>query len=313
MVNWFDVRPLSENLPFGVEIIGLRPQDIGDAQIQDALRQHWIKHGVLVFRNLEGERVHLDLSRVFGPLIGHPIQTQDLTRREIFTVRHDPGDAYIVEVDGEVLSAWLPWHSDLVHVDRINHGGILRPLVLPAQKGETGFIDKIASYDSLPQDLKRKIDDLYVLYQFDRNPVHQKFGRTADVKLIRETSQALEWKTRSFPRVLHPMVCTQAETGRKLLNVSPWFALGIEGMPGAEGDALLHEVMTYAVNPKHAYFHRWRLGEMVLWDNWRVLHSAAGCSPLDQRWFERTTIEGDYGLGRVESRQAIDENMRVEV
>jgi taurine dioxygenase len=305
MSDKFEVRRLSDELPYGVEILGLRPEDISDPGVQDRLRRHWLSDGLLIFRGLEGAEVHLALSRVFGTLLVHPLRT-DPARREIFTVRHDPEDPYIVEIDGKPLAAWLPWHSDLIYVDQINHGGILRPLVLPKQGGQTGFIDKIATYAALPQRLKDKVEGLNVIYQFYRNPEMQVFGRNNDVKVLHETNQAISSKNKSLPRVIHPLVYTQAETGRKVLNVSPWFAVGIEGMPEAQSSALLHEVMVYATDPGLSYWHTWQLGEMVLWDNWRMLHCAVGCPPDDQRWMERTTIAGDYGLGRIEGDQAID-------
>jgi taurine dioxygenase len=91
---------------------------------------------------------------------------------------------------------------------------------------------------------------------------------------------------------------TQAETGRKVINVSPWHAVGIEGMENAEGDALLAEVIDHLIRPELAYFHKWELGDMVLWDNWRMLHCALGVPRGEQRKVRRTTISGDYALGR---------------
>ena len=88
------------------------------------------------------------------------------------------------------------------------------------------------------------------------------------------------------------------KTGRKVLNVSPGFAEGVFEMGGPAGDALLEEVISYCVDPQQAYFHTWQADDMVLWDNWRVLHCAAGVNPDDTRLLERTTIEGDYGRGR---------------
>ena len=110
---------------------------------------------------------------------------------------------------------------------------------------------------------------------------------------------------RCSARSIHPMVYTQEETGRKVLNVSPWFADGIEGMENDEGDALLREVIDYSIRPERAYFHRWELGDMVLWDNWRMLHCATGAPLGMRRHMRRTTIAGDYGLGRKEKREAV--------
>ena len=134
----FEIRPIDKHLPYGVEIIGLRPEHIADHDVQARLRHHWTQDGLLIFRGLDGEKVHLELSRVFGPLLVHPLRT-DPSRQEIFTVQHDPDDPYIVEVDGKRLAAWLPWHSDLIYVDQINHGGILRPLALPSERWRNGL------------------------------------------------------------------------------------------------------------------------------------------------------------------------------
>jgi taurine dioxygenase len=305
MGNAFEVRPIDTSLPFGVEVIGLRADALSDPDVQARLRHHWIQDGLLIFRGLEGEKTHVELSRIFGPLQIHPLRT-DPTRQEIFTVQHDPEDPYIVDVDGTPLAAWLPWHSDLIYVDQINHGGILRPLALPNSAGETGYIDKIAAYNALPQRLKARLEGLDAIYQFDRNPAHQIFGRVGSITVLHETKAAIASKSKTYPRALHPIVYEQVETGRKVLNLSPWFLLGIAGLGQDESDDLLHEVMDYVIDPQLAYWHDWQLGEMVLWDNWRMLHSAAGCAPSEPRWMERTTIAGDYGLGRLEQKMAVE-------
>ena len=93
---------------------------------------------------------------------------------------------------------------------------------------------------------------------------------------------------------------SQPETGRKVLNISPWWADAIEGMENAEGDALLREVIEHCSDPTRAYFHTWSLDDMVLWDNWRMLHCACGTPMGMKRLMRRTTIFGDYALGRKE-------------
>jgi taurine dioxygenase len=90
-----------------------------------------------------------------------------------------------------------------------------------------------------------------------------------------------------------------------VINVSPWFADGILGMENEEGDALLREVISHLVKPERSYFHKWVPGEMVLWDNWRMLHCATGTPPGMKRHMRRTTIFGDYALGRNEEVAAV--------
>jgi taurine dioxygenase len=109
------------------------------------------------------------------------------------------------------------------------------------------------------------------------------------------------------------MVFTQAETGRKVLNVSPWFAVAIEGMENAEGDALLARVIDHCEDDRFAYYHHWQPEEMALWDNWRMLHSAYGVPENETRRLERTTIKGDYQLGRIVRGKAFTEEQRVDI
>jgi taurine dioxygenase len=109
-------------------------------------------------------------------------------------------------------------------------------------------------------------------------------------------------------------VFTQPETGRKVLNLSPWFAQGIEGMENDEGDALLHQLVEHTLDPSTMCIHRWRPTDMVLCDNWRMLHSASGVAPDDVRHLQRTTITGDYALGRIELADGeIVHEMRINV
>lgn len=106
--------------------------------------------------------------------------------------------------------------------------------------------------------------------------------------------------------MVHSMVFVQEQTKRRVLNVSPWFAVGIEGMENAEGDALLEEVAQHIANCPAKYIHEWKLGQRVAWDNWRMLHNAAGCPADQERYMLSTTIDGDYGLGRVEGEASVE-------
>jgi taurine dioxygenase len=113
-----------------------------------------------------------------------------------------------------------------------------------------------------------------------------------------ESGTQIEKRKFTYPRVIHPMVYVQPETGRKVLNVSPAFALGIYEDGTAAGDQLLRDVIAICTDPAASYFHEWQDGDMVLWDNWRTLHSAKGVPINQTRVMERTTISGDYALGR---------------
>jgi taurine dioxygenase len=299
----FRAAPLIEGLGFGVEVTGLDPAALQDAATRRALHDLWIREGVIVFRGLTGDAVHLELSRCFGPLMAHPVrENRAVGAAELTPIHFRPEDGYLQEVDGELRGVFLPWHCDMIYLDKINRGGILRPVKLPSRLGQTGFIDKIGAYERLPQRLKTRIEGLRVVYEYQLDPGKQKYARRHEIKVIRMSERIRQIWARidEFPRVSHPLAYRQAETGRMVLNLSPWFAAGIVGMSVAEGDALLEEVAGYSADEAYAYLHDWRMDDMVLWDNWRVLHSSPGTPAAEERSMFRTSIEGDYGLGRVE-------------
>jgi taurine dioxygenase len=219
----------------------------------------------------------------------------------IADIEYDEEDGDLYEINGELRGGFLPWHFDLAYMDRINHGGILRPETLPKTGGETGFIDRVAVYALLPLELRQRIENLSVIHQYAIDSSKAKFGERPDkcLRLSRNIRMAAEHPSVQT-RVIHPLVYSQAETGRKVLNISPWHAAAIEGMENEEGDAILREVVAYAIRPDLAYIHTWAKNDMVLWDNWRMLHSARGVPPGERRRMRRTTIAGDYALGRRE-------------
>jgi taurine dioxygenase len=300
----FNVAPLPGQSAFGAVITGLSPDSLDDPVTRKALYDVWVDKGVIVFQGLTALDSQLKLSDIFGQPEIHPLLVGIDRPREhkfIADIEYDQSDGDLYEIDGEPRGGWLPWHFDLAYVDRINHGGILRPDVLPRHGGETGFIDRIAAYATLPQKLRDRIETLNVIYKYKHDSSKAKFGQRPD-KAIRLSSKGLiaEQHPAVQGRVIHPLVYTQAETGRKVLNLSPWFAEGIEGMETPQGDQLLEEIVSYAVQPNLAYYHRWQPNDMVLWDNWRMLHCACGVPPGEVRRMRRTTIAGDYALGRRE-------------
>jgi len=308
------IEPLS-GYDFGAVVSDLDRAAIADPGVRKALYELWIDKGLLVFRGTDGTRdTQVELSLVFGECELHPVVSVRLPEfPQITRLHYDPGSGFVVDVDGETRGAYLPWHSDLIYVDRINRGGLLRPVTIPAAGGHTGFIDQIDLYEKLPAELKRRIEGRSVIYHADFDMEHKKFGRKVRVRRYLENHVERYAAVAKYPHVVHPMVFVQPETGRKVLNVSPWFALSIEGMPGAESEALLARIVEHCEDERNAYYHRWQPGDMVLWDNWRMLHSSYGVPLDDQRTLERTTIRGDYQLGRVLEGAPLADELRVDV
>ena len=301
-------KPLSASV--GVEVIGLDASQAIDDAVQRELCDVFVRYGVLLFRGAGASpEAHIRVSRCFGELERHSVKESWVEGSpeliDISYIPPEPGtmsaNQPIYEVDGRLLAGWLPWHTDQCFMPTLSRGGVLRAIQTPPEGGRTGFRDKIALYAALPERLKARIENLSVIYQFQPQATLHKFGRPQKLKLV-GTSLAIDSilarLERDFPPAVHPMVYKQKETGRKVLNVSPAYAVGIEGMETREGDALLGEVVEHCLKPDTAYYHDWQNEDLVAWDNWRIMHSAEGTPPYCTRLIQRTSIKGDYGLGR---------------
>jgi taurine dioxygenase len=308
-VQKLETRPLSRIL--GLEVIGLdAAQPIPDA-MQEELYDLFVQAGVLLFRaaGISAE-AHLNVSRCFGELELHSVKESRAEGiPELVDISYMPPEPStqsatqpIYELDGREMAGWLPWHTDQCFMSNLSRGGVLRMIQTPAEGGRTGFRDKIGLYESLPERLKARIRGLSVIYRFQPKATLHRFGRPPGLNLV-STSSAMEALMarldHDFPPAVHPLVYTQKETGRTVLNLSPAYAVGIEGMDEVESDALLGELVAYCLQSDSAYWHEWQNGDLVAWDNWRVMHAAEGTPPRCTRLVQRTSIMGDYGLGRL--------------
>lgn len=129
-----------------------------------------------------------------------------------------------------------------------------------------------------------------------------RFGRPERLRVLRVDAglYAVQDQARKQPRAIHPAIWTR-KSGEKVLHISPWGAVGIEGHEDPEGDELL-EVACQAINANnHSYIHKWSPTDMLIWDNWRMTHAVSGMDSSYSRGMHRTTIRGDYGLGYFEN------------
>ena len=312
MTMTMTVRPIRDDLTFGARVGGVTLDGLRDAGLRAHINETFEEHGLLIFENVEPTpRMHVALSEVFGPLKDHPSKAvpragNDDDMLGVIEMRHEPNQPGAVRLDGRLLSSWLPWHFDHCYNDQLNRAGVLRSIEVASAGGLTGFVDGIALYDAISPALRNQIEDKTVIYAMDVIMGNLRFGRPADFVEVEPAASAVdvmkEYEGR--PRALHPAVWTRS-TGEKVLHISGWMAQGIEGHEGPEGDALLASVCDEIVEAAKdlSYFHRWQPTDMLIWDNWRLLHSVSGMPPETARAMHRTTISGDYGLGRFEGTE----------
>lgn len=289
----------------GLEVHGVDLTMDIDEPTRAAILNAWIEAGVLLFRGAGvSTEAHMRVSRLFGEL--EPAATADLNDPDnpyLMTLEYSPnrqgGFQQHYNVGGIDRAGWLGWHWDQSFMPTIVRGAVLRMTRPAAHMGETGFIDAVAAYERLTAAQKERIETLEVVYEFNPDFSSGQFGFPKDIRALPRVSKPSNGaKTYDFPPVVHPLVITQYETGRKVLKLSPMHARYVLGMDRAESDALLTELADHLTDPRFAYFHAWGENDMIVWDNWRVIHSANGVPLECSRTAQRTTIMGDYKVGR---------------
>jgi taurine dioxygenase len=325
VMSGISVRDLDDELSFGSVVEGLNGQAIGDEAIRQQLRDVFRKRGLIVFKDMEPTaKMQIAVSKIFGPLKDHPTRTTPRDKETgdeavgVIDMHYIPGmkgemKGQLVKIDGANVARFSPWHFDHCYNDELNYAGVLRSPVRAPEGGRTGFMDGIECYRQFPAELRDSMEGKNVIYTLDTRLSSMKYG--VNFELIGEDAGLPEGmldEIKIFPRAIHPAVWTR-ESGEKVLHVGPWMCFGLENHEDPEGDALLDEVC-HTVNRMgegtSAYWHDWAPTDMVIWDNHRMLHAVEGCDPKYERHTIRSTIKGDYGLGRFEGGKKIGEVMR---
>jgi len=284
------VTPIGSAL--GAEITGIDVSETPDDAIIAAINQALLDHLVVVIR---GQNLTPAAQIAFARRWG------ELVRRIATDFLHPQYPDVLVlsnrKVDGKVQGATqayagFTWHQDLTYAARPSMGSMLHALEVPEEGGDTAWANMYAAYQTLPAGIRAKIVGLKALHVRDRrrNP------RAGISDLDRD-----EFKhdiDRYFdvpaPDSVHPMVRTHPETGRKALFVSPRFTVAIEGMDDRKAQPLLDLLFAHQISPEFIYRHKWRLGDLVFWDNRATIHLACGgIVPPGIRHLHRTSIAGD--------------------
>jgi taurine dioxygenase len=280
---------------FGVRVRGVSEANLKDTGVRQLLRGLLAEKGLLVLEGVEPDhRLQVRVGEAFGTLKSYPTQQRgrigDERVPEIGETISTPENCTVVEVGGQQLADWMPWHFDQCYKDSPNLARVLRCGRTVPTGGMTGFLDGVALYEKLDPEIRRQIETCGVTYTSNLALENLRFGVPADFRIVRSKTKAAG-SDADLQVATHRAVRT-APTGRKVLLVSPWMATGIAGRADASGDALLEAVVQeiLTLSQSLAYFHFWKLSDMVIWDNLRLLHSASGVDPAITRVMYRTTI-----------------------
>ena len=314
-----DIRNLGDQYSWGSRVSGVTWDNIHDEALRTDLQQLFRDRGLIVFEGMEpSSTMQVELSKVFGPLKDHPTKSTpradpdlaegviDMHRPPRGDIGHDHG---LVEVNGKRVESFIPWHFDHTYNDELNYAGVLRSIIAAPVDGRTGFTCGIELYKAMNPALLARIEQLKAIYTLDVRLTQIKYGRYFETFGDTEGMAGNVAESSIFPRAIHPMIW-QRQSGEKVVHFCGFSAVGIEGHENAEGDALFDEVMHDLVRNVNPYWHEWNPSDMLIWDNHRMLHSVEGCDPKYERRMHRTTIRGDYGLGRFEGGKKIGEVKR---
>jgi taurine dioxygenase len=277
-----EIRALPAAL--GAEVVGLDLSVPLAREDFDAIHAAHLRYHVLVFRD---QRItpaqQVAFSRRFGPLQIHVLKDFQLAGTpEVLVVSN-------IKEGGRPIGlgdAGHFWHSDLSYKQTPSLGSMLHAQELPSEGGDTLFANQHAAYEGLPAALKTLVDPLFAEHTYLAKYEELRARSPWRPKL---TSAQLE----EVKPVVHPVVRTHPETGRKALFVSEHFTTRIVGLPEDESRAVLQELFTLSSRDEVVYRHHWQPHDMVFWDNRSVTHLAAGTPDHLRRKLYRTTIEGD--------------------
>ncbi|NND82904.1 MAG: TauD/TfdA family dioxygenase [Gammaproteobacteria bacterium] len=293
----------------GVEVSGFDINQPLTEDIKAELKSLWYEHAILLFRDQDiSPEKQIEFSRIFGPLETHPLKVNTSDEYpELFVLENggDKDNFATAFYEGEEIVGRLDWHMDLHYTARPNHGALLRAVVVAEEDGLTGFGDLAKAYDALDDDTKALIEKLEVAYSFSMQRRNMRFVNLGGY----EPGPGLPMKPADigfpdFADAVYPMVVRHPMSGRKVLEVVEQFLDRVItpqqfGLSNDESIELLERLIAHSKQPEFTYFHQWREGDMVLWDNWRAMHCTTGTKPGVKRLINRTTIEGDVTLGRV--------------
>jgi len=275
-LQWRRLSPVA-----GAEIEGLdlrRP--IGPA-LEQAILDAFLEHHVLVFRGqtLTPEQ-QAAFTLNFGPLEEHVIRLANGEKAPLVQP--------VTNLDAEGRPTRTPhthgnyyWHTDKSYHRVPSLATLLHAVEVPAAGGDTQFANMALAYRALPEERKRALAGLRVVHSWEANR-RNTGNRPATAEEIRER-----------PPVTHPLVRTHPDSGDKVLYLG-YHVSHVEGMPEAEGRALLFGLLEEATRPKFVYTHRWRQGDLAMWDNRCLLHRAVANYAMDKerRVLMRTVVRG---------------------
>ena len=292
----FQVVPTGAAL--GAEIRGVDLSQPVPEETKELLRQAWADHLVLLWRDQNlPDLSFLDAAEIFGETKEPAARKFEVAGGYVIggtRVPLNPRVSLISNLDengtpvkdnGGLGSYEVVWHSDNSYVEMPPAGSMLYAVIIPQNAGgDTWFNNQYRAYDELPEDLKRAIQGKVQLHDASRN----------SAGVLRPTVK-LPTTPEEVPGPTHPMVRVHPATGKRALYLGrrrDWPSNYILGLSNEDSERLLDRLWAHATQPKYAWGHQWRVGDLVLWDNRCCMHYRSEVDATKARVLYRTVIKG---------------------
>jgi taurine dioxygenase len=276
--------------PLGHEIRNVDVRKVDDETFKQ-IEAAYDRYGVVVIRGQSlTPQQQVDFSKRFGSLdrfVWDEFNMRDLP--EVFVLSN-------IVVDGKPLgldNGGRYWHSDMWITDNPPRGSMLYAVEVPHAAdgkplGDTCFASTAEAYDTLSDELKAKIENLSAVFSSQAFAEYVGYDKPKDANGD-AIAQAQE-KTKDVV-ITHPLVRIHPRTGRKCLYVVQGAITHIVGLEPAESRALLDQLMNHVIRQGAVYRHSWKVGDIVMWDNYSAVHCAIGDFEWPQRrLMHRTTL-----------------------
>jgi taurine dioxygenase len=261
----------------GAEIRGVDASQALPDALFDRILEAWLGHLVILLRGQElDEDAQVRFAERFGEL--SPIHTDhhSVTNKAVMYIGNRKQDGKLL---GALPLGEMQFHSDQCYQERPAKGTMLYAIEIPSAGGNTLFANGYQAYEALPAEVRARVEGLKAVHVYDYG------GGVLDRRFMVKPGEGMSFA--------HPVARTHPETGRRSLYVNRLMTHHIEGLAAEESERILELMFRTLERPEFIYEHRWRVGDLLLWDNRCTLHARRDFDPNERRWMRRVTIRGE--------------------
>jgi taurine dioxygenase len=279
-----NIKPLDAH--FGAEVLGV---DLGkdlDHGMMQQLTKALYSHRVIVIRDQHlDEHDYLTFGRAWGQPIPHVL---DHLRMPEFPEMMTVGNTDKKDQNEAVRNGTVLWHTDQSYEAVPASVTMLYSIKTPATGGETQICNMVAAYQDLDSRMKEKLDALQVAHQYGRGKLRPSEYAASPITTTNQHDQ--------LPTFFHPLVMPHHVTGEKGLYAVGQSSYAIKGMGDSDAITLLEQLKDHVLQEKYIYRHKYRVGDVAIWDTFQTLHSGtkidAATGEPDARLLWRISVRG---------------------